>query len=71
MNDFTELAEQAEITKFEHFGLMARVEELESALRYFTNRVEAGTARSKVTYDMYKKLLNEGNQPFSRHQEKG
>ena len=32
MNDFTELAEQAEITKFEHFGLMAKVEELEEQL---------------------------------------
>ena len=34
------------------------IKELREALRYFTDRVEAGTIRSKVTYAKYIKILD-------------
>jgi len=34
-------------------------EKLEDALKYFVKRVEEGSIRSKVTYKMFKELLNE------------
>ena len=33
------------------------LEEYRKALKYFTNRVEEGSIRSKTTYEMFKNLL--------------